>query len=65
MPEQWTAKAVGLMHAHKITGGRLAERMGIRREYLSEILNGKRTPKDAELKVMAALDDLIKEQEKR
>lgn len=62
MPEQWTAKAVGIMHAHKITGGRLAEHMGIRREYLSEILNGKRTPKDAERKVMAALDELLKEE---
>lgn len=61
MPEHWTAKAVGIMHTHKITGGKLAEHMGIRREYLSEILNGKRTPKDAEHKVMTALNELTEE----
>lgn len=59
MPEMWTAKAVGLMHTHHITGEKLAAEMGIRREYLSAILNGKRKPKNAEANVMAAIKRLI------
>lgn len=61
MPEQWTATAIGMMHTHHITGGALADYMGIRREYLSQILNGKRTPKDAERKVMEAINALVEE----
>lgn len=59
MPETWTAEAIGLMHTYRITGGKLAEHMGIRREYLSQILNGKRTPKDAEEKIMSAIKEMI------
>lgn len=59
MPDKWIAKAVGLMHTHHITGGALAEKMGIRREYLSAILNGKRCPKDAEQKIMSAINEMI------
>lgn len=61
MPENWTAEAIGLMHTHHITGGKLAEHMGIRREYLSQILNGKRKPKEAEAKIMAAINEMIAE----
>ena len=58
---EWTSKAVGLMHEHHITGGQLAEHMGVRREYISMILNGKRAPKDAEAKILTAIDEIIKE----
>ena len=58
MPE-WIAKVVGLMHRYKIKQSELAEKIGIRRDYLNKILNGNKIPKDAEERIMAALDELI------
>ena len=35
--------------------------MRIRRDYLNKILNGKKTPKDAETRIMSAIDEIIRE----
>lgn len=57
--ENWIAEAVGKMHIHKIQQRDVAAHLGFTEEYLSMILNGKRTPKKAEQRVMSAIDDLI------
>ena len=57
----WIAKAVGLMHLHKITQKSLANHLGVTDEYISMILNGKKTPKNAELRIMAALNEIIEQ----
>lgn len=62
MPAQWTGDLVGKMHLFGITKKELADQVGCSREYLSSILNGHRSPKDAQQTVEAALDRLINEQ---
>ncbi len=59
MNPKWTAKAVGLMHTMKITSASLAKEMGVTPEYVSMLLNGHKTPKNAEENVMAAIHRLI------
>ena len=62
MPK-WIAKAVGIMHIHKIKQTQLAEKMGVTREYVGKILNYKVSPPDIEKRVMTAINELIAEKE--
>lgn len=59
MPKEWTGDLVGLMHNNKISIAQLAEKLGVRREYVSMVLNGHREPIGAEQKYRAAVNDLI------
>lgn len=59
--ESWVAEAVGKMHVHKISQNDLAVRMGVRREHISRILNGKLSPKGCSEKIMAAIDEMAAE----
>ena len=59
--ENWIAEVVGKMHIHKITQVELAEKIGIRRDYLNKILNGFEKPAKAEERIMKALNELISE----
>lgn len=59
--ENWIANVVGKMHVNKITQNALAEKMGIRRDYLNKILNGIEKPTNVKERVTKALDDLIAE----
>lgn len=61
MPAQWTGRILGEMHLYGITAQQLAERIGIHPKYFSAVINGRRTPKDAEARFTAALEALIKE----
>ena len=60
MPK-WIATAVGLMHIHKITHKRLADKLGFTREYITMILNNKVSPPNAKEKVLTAINELIAE----
>lgn len=59
--ENWIAAVVGKMHVNKIKQTELAEKMGIRRDYLNKILNGFDNPANAEERITNALDELIAE----
>ena len=59
--ENWIATVVGKMHLHKITQSDLAAVLGIRRDYLNKILNGKDNPANAKANITAALNKLIKD----
>lgn len=61
MLEKWTGEVVGTMHIYGISSKALAEKMHINEKYLSGILNCHRKPKDAELRVRAALHDILRE----
>lgn len=61
MPEKWTGEVVGAMHVNGISAKQLANKMGLNEKYLSAVLNSKKTPKDAESRCKAALDELLKE----
>lgn len=49
-----------MMHDHKITGGQLADELGVSREYVSMVLNGHRSPGGAEERFTEALKSIIK-----
>lgn len=55
MPAQWTAEAVGQMHLKKVTSIQLAKAIGWHPKYLSAVMNGHRSPVNAQEKIMSAL----------
>lgn len=55
----WVGDVVGLMHCNRISGQQLAEHLGVTREYVSMILNGKREPVGAEEMIRNALSEII------
>ena len=57
--EKWIESAVGKVHVDKIAQGELAKRLGIRRDYLSKILNGSISPKNAKERISTALNEII------
>ena len=63
MLEVWTGEVIGTMHIHKILKKELAEKMGVTDRWLSALLNGKRSARNAEFKTRKALDELIREKE--
>lgn len=63
MPAQWTGNLVGRMHNNRISNRELADKLSVSNKWVSMVLNGHRSPKDAEQRFNAALDELIKEKE--
>jgi hypothetical protein len=43
MVEEWTGRIVGLLHTHRILRADLAAEMGVTVQYVSMVLNGKKT----------------------
>lgn len=58
---KWACKVFADMRMKNITQNELAKKLGMTKQYVSAILRGKRTPPDAEQRVKAALDEIIKE----
>ena len=63
--ENWIAVAIGKMHINNIIQDEVASKMRIRRDYLNKILNGKKTPKNAETRIMSAIDEIIQERKRK
>lgn len=59
--DKWIATAVGLMHINKITQIQVAKKMGVTNDYINMILNGKLAPKNAEERIMRAINEIIAE----
>ena len=59
MLAQWIGDFVGKMHRNKVTITQIAQEMGLTREYLSMILNGRREPHGIDKRLNAALDSII------
>lgn len=57
--EEWVAVAVGKMHINKIRNIDLAKHMGVTVQYVSEILNSKKSPKGIGDRVLKAIDEII------
>jgi hypothetical protein len=51
------------MHNNRISNRELAGKLSVSNKWVSMVLNGHRSPKDAEQRFNAALDELIKEKE--
>lgn len=56
--EAWTGEIVGLLHVYGLTQADLAEEMGVTKEYISMLLNGKKTAAGAEDRMKAAIQKL-------
>lgn len=57
---KWTGHLVGKMHNYSITNIDLASELGYDKNYISMVLNGKKTPKGARERFEAAVDEIIK-----
>lgn len=44
---KWTGQLVGKMHNHSVSNGELANELNCTAEYVSMVLNGKKTPANA------------------
>ena len=63
MPEQWTADIIGKMHLNCITAKQLSAQLGYNSKYVSTVLNGHRSPKNAEKKFRQAQNELIQQKQ--
>lgn len=63
MPQRWAADIVAQLFMHGIEAQELAKKIGWHPKYLSVVLNGHRTPKGAEQKIVNALNKLIIEKQ--
>ena len=63
MPAQWTGEIVGRLHSAGVKKKELAAKLCLHEKYVSAVLNGHETPKDAETRFNAALDELIAEKD--
>lgn len=66
MPQSWIGDIVAQIRNAKMEGviieqRQIAARIGWTPEYLSMVLNGKKTPKEAETKVRSALAEIVAE----
>lgn len=59
--DEWIGKAILKMRANKITQEQVAKKVGVRREHINLILSGRYVPKNAESRIMTAIDEIIKE----
>lgn len=56
MSGEWTGRIVGLLHTHRIMRSELASEMGVTAQYVSMVLNGKKSPKGIEERMEAAIN---------
>ena len=59
MPEKWTGDLVGRMHNERIVNADLAEELGCSKAYVSMVLNGARTPADAQQRFESAFEAVL------
>ena len=59
MAEEWTGRIVGLLHTHRITQGELATELGLTAQYVSMVLNGKKSPKGIQERMEAAIQAIV------
>lgn len=59
MPEPWTGNIVRDLHIYQISHAELAREMSVSPQWVSAVLNGRRTAKNAETQFRNALDNII------
>ena len=59
MKDKWTGRLVGKMHNEEITRNELAEELGVKKSYISMILNCERKPPHAQQRLEAGVDAII------
>lgn len=64
MKEKWTGRLIGKMHNEGITRNELADELGVRKSYISMILNCERKPPDAQQRLEAGVAAIIERRKK-
>lgn len=59
MTKEWTGRIVGLLHTHRITQTELAAELGLTAQYISMVLNGKKTSKGIEERMESAIEAIV------
>ena len=59
MEKEWTGRIVGLLHMHRITQAELASELGITAQYVSMVLNGKKTSKGIDERMERAIYAIV------
>ena len=59
MSTEWTGRVVGLLHTHRITQADLAREMGVTAQYVSMVLNGKKTSKGIQERMEDAIQTIV------
>ena len=58
MEEAWTGRIVGLLHTHRIKQAELARELGVTAQYVSMVLNGKKSSKGIDERMEAAIQSI-------
>ena len=64
MREKWTGRLIGRMHNEEITRNDLANELGVKKSYISMILNCVRKPPGAQQRLEAGVDAIIERRKK-
>lgn len=59
MVEEWTGRIVGLLHTHRIMQAELATEMGVTQQYVSMVLNGKKSAKGIQERMETAIQAIV------
>lgn len=59
MSTEWTGKIVGLLHTHRITQAALASELGLTPQYVSMVLNGKKSSKGIQGRMEGAIQAIV------
>lgn len=59
MTKEWTGRIVGLLHTHRITQTELAAELGLTAQYISMVLNGKKTSRGIEERMVDAINAIV------
>ena len=62
---KWTGDLVGKMHNSRVSSLELAEKLGYSKDYVSMVLNGKKTPQGAQQRFEAAVNQIIEERREK
>jgi transcriptional regulator with XRE-family HTH domain len=57
--EKWTGDLVGKMHNARVTYQEMADEMGVKKSYISMILNGSRKPKGIKQRMEDAFTSIL------
>lgn len=63
MLPKWTGEIKGTMHIHEISMQELADELAISKTFLSSLLHGKKSTKDAEFRIRNAMMAIIAKRE--
>jgi transcriptional regulator with XRE-family HTH domain len=59
MATEWTGRIVGLLHTHRITQTELATELGVTAQYVSMVLNGKKSSKGIDARMADAIQSIV------